>query len=163
MARIGLTSGFTVIPEGTHIFKIIDVNYKEAFGKLEVAMQTQNGHKHTERFSLLTATGQPNEGAYNAFSYFAKAALNDLELTEIEHTDLIGCFLECDVEHEVQENRNKPGKTVTFVRLADKRASEGWSEEAVVKATPVQKTAPAATTVTKKAGKPAMDLKALLG
>ena len=41
MAKIGLTEGFTLIPEGTHVFQITDVKYKEDFGKLEVYMQTQ--------------------------------------------------------------------------------------------------------------------------
>lgn len=40
MAKIGLTEGFTLIPEGTHVFKITEVNYKEDFGKMEVVMQT---------------------------------------------------------------------------------------------------------------------------
>ena len=68
MAKIGLSDGFSLIPEGTHIFKITGVSYKEAFGKLEVTMQTQSGAKHIERFSLLKADGSPNEGALNAFT-----------------------------------------------------------------------------------------------
>lgn len=72
MAKIGLSDGFSLIPEGTHIFKITGVSYKEAFGKLEITMQTQSGAKHIERFSLLKTDGSPNEGALNAFSYFAK-------------------------------------------------------------------------------------------
>ena len=28
MAKIGLTEGFTLIPEGTHVFQITDVKYK---------------------------------------------------------------------------------------------------------------------------------------
>ena len=63
MAKIGLTEGFTLIPEGTHVFQITDVKYKEDFGKLEVYMQTQTGNKHIERFSLLKSDGSPNEGA----------------------------------------------------------------------------------------------------
>ena len=43
MAKIGLSDGFSLIPEGTHVFKITGVSYKEAFGKLEVTMQTQSG------------------------------------------------------------------------------------------------------------------------
>ena len=93
MAKIGLTEGFTLIPEGTHVFQITDVKYKEDFGKLEIYMQTQNGSKHIERFSLLKSDGSPNEGAYNAFSYFAKTALGNFDLTEIDHTDLIGHFI----------------------------------------------------------------------
>lgn len=59
MAKIGLTEGFSLIPEGTHVFKITDVKYKEEFGKLEVTMQTQGGSKHIERFSLLKPMAPP--------------------------------------------------------------------------------------------------------
>lgn len=160
MAKIGLSEGFTLIPEGTHVFKITAVNYKEAFGKLEITMQTQSGAKHIERFSLLKTDGSPNEGALNAFSYFAKTALNDISLTEIDHEDLVGCFIECDVEHDVQPNKNKPDKTVTFARLADKRPSEGWDEGEASSPAPASKPAPAASQTAKK---PSFDLNALLG
>ena len=160
MAKIGLTEGFTLIPEGTHVFKITDVKYKEDFGKLEVAMQTQSGAKHIERFSLLKSDGTPNEGAYNAFSYFAKTALQNYDLSEIDHTDLIGHFIECDVEHDVQPNKNKSGKTVTFARLADKRFSDGWEAAGGTVTTPTPKTAPAASQTAQKAP---LDLAALLG
>lgn len=164
MAKIGLTEGFTLIPEGTHVFKITAVNYKEAFGKMEVTMQTQGGSKHIERFSLLKTDGSPNEGALNAFSYFAKTALQNFELTEIDHTDLIGCFIECDVKHETQENKNKPGKTVTFARLADKRPSDGWEEGEAPVTTPAPKAAPVPSQApTQGKTKPSMDLAALLG
>lgn len=163
MAKIGLTEGFSLIPEGTHVFKITDVKYKEEFGKLEVTMQTQGGSKHIERFSLLKTDGSPNEGAYNAFSYFAKTALKDFELTEIDHTDLIGHFIECDIEHDVQPNKNKPGQTVTFVRLADKRPSDGWDEQAAPTPTQAPKTAPASTQAAPAAPKSKSDLMALLG
>lgn len=167
MAKIGLSEGFSLIPEGTHVFKIVAVNYKEDFGKMEVVMQTQSGLKHTERFSLLKSDGQPNEGALNAFSYFAKVALNDFSLTEIDHEDLLGCFIECDVEHDTQPSNKDPNKTVTFARLADKRASDGWDESETPAPAPAPKPAPAAPKTAPKTtgtnGKPKVDLKALLG
>ena len=84
MAKIGLTEGFTLIPEGTHVFKITEVNYKEDFGKMEVVMQTAKGQKHIERFSLLNKDGEPNQGGLNAFSYFAKTALDDFTVKDID-------------------------------------------------------------------------------
>lgn len=126
MGTIKLSNGFSPISEGTHIFQITEVVNKEDFGKLEITMMTQEGEKHIERFSLLSSNGTPNQGAYNAFSYFAKTAMNDFTLTEIDPEDLVGHFIECDVEHEEVESRNKPGKTNTFARLTDKRPSEGW-------------------------------------
>lgn len=147
MAKIPLTNGFSLIPEGTHIFKITGVEYKEAFGKLNISMVTKEGSKHVERYSLLKADGSPNDGAYNAFSYFAKVALQDYDVEEIDPEELIGHFIECDVEHDVQENKNKPGKTITFIRLSEKRESDGWEEVAAEK----------------PGNKPKYDLAALLG
>lgn len=149
MAKIGLSDGgFSIIPEGTHVFKITEVEYKEDFGKLIIKMETRAGLKHTERFSLLGNDGSPNQGALNAFSYFAKTAMNDFSLTEIDHTDLIGKFLECDVTHEEVPSNKEPGKMLTFARITDKRPSVGWSDST--------KSAPSKFT-----GRP--DLSALLG
>ena len=142
MAKIALSEGFTVIPEGTHIFKITEVSYKETFGKIEVKMETAKGLKHTERFSLIGKNGQPNEGAMNAFSFFAKTALNDFELTEIDHNDLVGRYMECVVEHDAQPSNKNPEKNVTFIRLADKSPADGF-DEAVAPATAAKKTATA--------------------
>lgn len=166
MAKIGLTDSFTLIPEGTHVFQIVKVEYKEEFGKLAVTMQTQSGTKHIERFSLLKSDGSPNEGAYSAFSFFAKTALNNFELTEIDHEDLVGCFIECDVEHDVQENKNKPGKTITFARLTGKRPSNGWGCAETPAPEKKPTTASQKPSEPPKAGnvsKPTLDLKALLG
>ena len=126
MARISLTSGFTIIPEGSYVFKITSVDYKEAFGKLEIHLETEDGQKHCERYSLLKSNGEPNDGAYNAFSFFAKSAMNDFDLDDIDPQDLVGKFIECDVEHDVQPNRNDPSKTVTFVHLKNIKANDGW-------------------------------------
>lgn len=162
MAKIALSEGFTVIPEGTHIFKITEVTYKETFGKIEVKMETANGLKHTERFSLIGKNGQPNEGAMNAFSFFAKTALNDFELTEIDHNDLVGRYMECVVEHDVQPSNKNPDKNVTFIRLAEKYPADGFDEAEVTPA--AKKTAPAkakGTPVTSKTG--GINLDDLLG
>lgn len=109
--------------------KITAVEYKEAFGKLAVTMETQDGKKHIERFQLLDKDGAPNTGAYNAFSFFAKTALNDMSLSEIDHEDLVGCYLDCLFEHETVDNKNKPGQTVTFARIVEKSPSAGWDED----------------------------------
>ena len=133
MAKICLTGGFNVIPEGDHVFRIVDVTYKEEFGKLEIAMETAKGHKHTERFSLLNREGEPNQGALNAFSFFAKTAMNDFELEEIDHDDLVGRYIRCEVTHDQVESNRNPGKMVTFVRLGQKTPAEGFDEQPVAK------------------------------
>ena len=156
MAKIGLTQSFSIIPEGTHDFKIVAVDYKEDYGKMEVHMQLASGQKHTERFSLLKQNGEPNEGGLNAFSFFAKAAMNDFSLEEIDHEDLVGCFVRCEVTHEKVESNRNPGKMLTFVRLGNKEPSEGFADAPAKKSTPVVKAA-------EKPAQKGFDLNSILG
>jgi hypothetical protein len=120
--------GFKIIPEGTHIFKITDYTWDSDFGKLAFTLETANGYKHIERFGLLNMDGEVNEKANNAYSFFARTALNNPSLDEIEHSDLVGCYIEATVEHDKQPNRNDPSKTVTFVRLGSKKAASGFNK-----------------------------------
>jgi len=119
MAKIKLSEGFTPIPEGEHVFKIVESNYDEDFGKLEVKMVTKSGRKHTERYSLINNDGEINQGAQNAFSYFAKTALNNFNLEEIDTEDIVGCYVKATVKHDKQPSNKDPKKTVTFVNLND--------------------------------------------
>lgn len=136
MGKIKLTNTGAVIPVGTHIFKITVVEYKEDFGKLEIKMQTADGSVHTERFTFLKKSGEQNIGALNAFSYFAKIALNDFSVAEIDPSELIGRYIECDVDHEEVPARDDPDKTVIFTRLKDKRPADGYANEARPAAAP---------------------------
>ena len=120
MAKIGLSEGFTLIPKGTHVFKIVEVKYKEDFGKMEIVMQLASGQKHTERFSLLNADGEPNQGGLNAFSYFAKTALNDYTLTEIDHEELVGHSIRCEVAPAPQKE-SKPAATAPAEKASGKK------------------------------------------
>lgn len=126
MSKITLTEGFTPIPKGIHVFQITDVIYKEDYGKIEVTMETVNGRKHTERFSIKKSNGELNEGAINAFSFFAKTAMNDTELKEIEPADMVGRYMRCEVDHEYVESKNNPDRTLTFVRLGHKEPADGF-------------------------------------
>ena len=149
MARIPLSEGFSLIPEGIHVFKITEVTYKAEFGKMEVTMVTAKGQKHVERFSLLTKDNAVNQGAMNAFSYFAKTAMGNYNLEEIDEQELVGHYIKCEVTHEEVESNRNPGKFLKFVRLGDKATADGFeSEEA----------APAPAKA-----KPSVDLGALLG
>ena len=130
MARISLTSGFNLIPEGEYVFGIWDVTYDEDFGRMEVKMVTANGMRYTERFMLKDANDEPNERAMNAFSIFAKTALNRYDLEDIEHTDLIGHYIRATVTHTQRPSRQDPTKMTTFVNLArDKAPADGFDTE----------------------------------
>lgn len=122
--------GFQLIPEGQHIFRIDDVNYDEEWGRLEVKMTTERGMKHTERFMLKDANDLPNERALNAFSYFAKTAMNDFSLEEIDHDDLIGHYISAVVKHTQVPSKKDPTKTMTFVNLGDKSPANGFESKA---------------------------------
>lgn len=143
MAKIGLSSGFTLIPEGRTVFLITGCEYKEKFGKIEVSLETKNKQKHKERFDIT------KEGGLNAFSFFAKTALQDFDLDEIDHEAIVGCYIAADVKHTVQPHRDDPSKTVTFVNLDGKFPADGFDDGGIetpapkAKATPAKKSAPA--------------------
>lgn len=129
MAKIKLSSGgFTLIPEGVTTFKIVGTEYDEDFGKMKIEMQTKSGLKHTELFTLLNAKGELNEGALKAFSYFAKTALNDFRLDEIDETDLIGCYITATVKHETytRTKGERAGEEGTSVKLNDYAVAVGF-------------------------------------
>lgn len=121
MAKIKLVeTGWSMIPEGDHTFKVESVDYKEDFGKLEINLVTQGGQKHQERYTLTNAKGEMNEGAMKAFSFFAKTALNNKNVEEIDPDDLVGCYVSATVAHVESEAINeKTGKPFVNVRLND--------------------------------------------
>ena len=122
MGKIKLSdSGFSPIPEGEHTFTVKRVEYKEAFGKMEVHLETETGRKHTEYYNFKNKNGESNEGGIKAFSFFARVAMNDMGLDEIEHTDLIGKKFTGTVEHEKAPHRDDPNKTVTFIKIKDRK------------------------------------------
>ena len=131
MARIAMTNGFSLVPEGTHVFRIYNVTYDEEFGKLTVFMVTAQGITHKENFSLKDKNDQPNEKAYNAFSYFAKTALNDYSGEDIDHTDLINHFIRAEVVHTKTPSNKDPNKMMTFANLGDKSPADYFDMEPV--------------------------------
>lgn len=136
MAKIKLSEGFKPLPEGTYVFKITKVSYKEDYGKLELTLTTEDGRSTVERYSLMKSNGEMNEGACAAFSYMARAALNDMDVEEIDHDDLVGHFVRATVEHEQVESNKTPGKMLTFVRLTDKEPADGWGTAAKAEEAP---------------------------
>ena len=130
MAKFKLAEGgFTLVPEGVQIFKITEVTYKEDFGKMEVKMQTKSGQVHLERFTLINNKGEVNEGALKAFSYFARTALNNYNLDEIDEQDLVGCYIKATVTHEEFESNKEPGKMLKSARLSDYGVATGFIKD----------------------------------
>ena len=140
--RLSLTSGFQVIPEGTYVFYIYDVTYDADFGKMTIKMITADGMKHQERFSLKSDNDTVNDRAMNAFSFFAKTAMNDFSLTDIDHTDLIGHYIRSEIVHTVQPNRRDPTKDVIFANMGQKEPADGFDTEPCATTLSLMKTAP---------------------
>lgn len=134
MATIQLTSGFTVCPEGIHIFRIYKVEYNQDFGKLTIHLVNAQGITHQERFSLINVSGTPNEKAHNAFSYFAKTALKDPYRTAIDPNELVGHYIKAEVVHTIVPSNKEPGKTVTFANLSNKWQADGFDTTPVERA-----------------------------
>lgn len=126
MARIPMTAGFQRIPEGEHVLKITKAEYEEDFGKVTFTLENVRGLSCQERFSLLNQDGSPNEKAMGAFSFFAKTAMNDFDLVDVDPVELVGRYIRAEVIHRTQPNRTDPTKTVTFVNLGDKSPADGF-------------------------------------
>ena len=126
MARIPMTSGFMVIPEGTYVFRIYDATYDEEFGKIIVKLVNAQGATHTERFSIKDQNDEINEKALNAFSFFAKTVMNDFTLDDVDPEELIDHYIRAEVVHTVLPSRNDPTKTVTFANLDDISPADGF-------------------------------------
>ncbi len=135
MAKMKLAeSTFTLIPEGTTTFKVMEVNDEkyEDYGKLEVKLQTAKGETHIERFTLIKSNGELNEGALKAWSYFARTCLNNYNVDEIDTQDIVGCYITATVKHETytRTKGDKAGTEGTSVRLNDYTTASGFGNSA---------------------------------
>jgi len=132
MAKMKLSEGgFSLIAEGTHTFKVtkVDDSKYEDFGKLEVTLQTASGATHIERFGLTKQTGEVNEGALKAWSYFARTCLNNYEADEIDTQDIVGCYITATVKHEEFESNKEKGKMLKSARLNDYAVAVGFGSD----------------------------------
>ena len=126
MARIPMTGGFQMMAEGEQVLKITAAEYDEEFGKLIFTLANAKGQTCQEKFNLLNNDNTPNDRAMNAFSFFAKTALNDFDIEDVDPEELIGHYLKAEIVHRTQPNRNDPTKTVTFVNLGKKSPADGF-------------------------------------
>ena len=168
MATIQMTgSTFTVCPEGRHIFRIYKVDYNSDFHKVTVYMVNAQGNTIIQNFGLMRADGSMNESVCNAFSYFARTALNDYSREEIDHTELVNHYIGAEVVHKVQPNQNDPTKNVTFANLVgDKWVANGFDTTPTKKALTlgtVTETPKVETPVAEAPTTTGLDLNALLG
>lgn len=131
MAKMKLSEGgFSLIPEGSTIFKVVEVDDSkyEDFGKIAVKLQTAKGETHTENFTLIKANGDLNEGALKAWSYFARVCLNNFQADEIDTQDIVGCYIQATVKHETytRTKGDKAGTEGKAVRLNDYTTASGF-------------------------------------
>ena len=126
MARIPMTAGFQRIPEGEQVLKITKAEYDEDFGKVTFTLENVKGLSCQERFSLLNQDGSPNEKALGAFSFFAKTAMNDFDLVDVDPVELVGHYIRAEVIYNKVLSTKDPTKMMTFVNLGDKSPADGF-------------------------------------
>ena len=165
-----MTSGFALIPEGTYVFRIYDAKYDEEFGKIEVKLVNAAGMTHIERFSIKDKNDEYNEKALNAFSYFAKTAMNDYTMEDIDPEQLINHYIRAEVVHTKVPSNKDPNKEVTFANLGDKSPADSFDTEPVSRALTIGRgdekpktTAKLAKKAAPSTAKKGLDLDSLLG
>ena len=171
MATIQMTgNNFTVCPEGRHIFRIYKVDYNPDFGKVVVYMVNAQGNTVIQNYGLMNADGTMNQSICNAFSFFARTALNDFSREAIDHTELINHYIGAEVVHKVIPQKDDPSKTVTYANLyGEKWVAHGFDTTPVAKALSLGTetalpTAPAvATPAPTQTPTTGLDLNSLLG
>lgn len=105
MARIPMTGGFTPMDEGVQVLRIYGVEYKETFGNLTIYMVNAQGQTMREVFRFKGKDGKPNEGAMNAFSYFAKTAMDNFSMEDVDPEELVGHYIQVEVVHNESDGR----------------------------------------------------------
>ena len=126
MARITMTGGFQIMPEGEQVLKITKAEYDEDFGKAVFTLENAKGQSCQERFGLLMQDGTPNAKALSAFSFFAKTALNNFDIEDVDPEELVGRYIKAEVIHNKVPSTKDPTKTMTFVNLGDKSPADGF-------------------------------------
>jgi hypothetical protein len=121
-----MTGGFKIMPEGEQVLKITKAEYDIDFGKVIITLENVNGQSCLERFSLLNQDNTPNEKALGAFSFFAKTAMNDFDLVDVDPVELVGRYIRAEVVHNKVPSTKDPTKMTTFVNLGEKSPADGF-------------------------------------
>ena len=134
MAMIPMTNTFSICPKGEQVFRIYKVEYNEEFGKLTVHLVNAQGNIVQNRFSLMNQDGSSNDKACNAFSFFAKNALNDFRIPAVDPMTLVDRYIKLEVTHTEAASNKTPGGTVTFVNVKNPSVANGFDTEPCTKA-----------------------------
>lgn len=162
MAMIPMTNTFSICPKGEQVFRIYKVEYNEEFGKLIVHLVNAQGNIVQNRFSLMNQDGSSNDKACNAFSFFAKNALNDFSVPAVDPMTLIDRYIKLEVIHDVKPSIKNPGETVTFVNVKNPSVASGFDTEPCTKALTLGKEVNVPTATAPEAPTTGLDLNALL-
>lgn len=114
------------MPEGEQVLKITTAEYDEDFGKVIFTLENIKGQTCQERFSLLNQDNTPNEKALGAFSFFAKTALNDFDIEDVDPEELVGHYIRAEVIHKKVPSTKDSTKMMTFCNLGDKSPADGF-------------------------------------
>lgn len=137
MAKMKLSedTGFILIPEGVHVFKVMEVDDSkyEDFGKLVVKLQTADGKTISKTFSFFKGKGELNEGTLKAWSYFARTCLNNFSADEIDTQDIVGCYIKTTITHQEFESNREPGKMLKSanIELFESEPASGFGSSKV--------------------------------
>ena len=162
MAMIPMTNTFSICPKGEQIFRIYKVEYNEEFGKLIVHLVNAQGNIVQNRFSLMNQDGSTNDKACNAFSFFAKNALNDFSVPAVDPMTVVDHYIKLEVIHDVKPSTKKEGETVTFVNVKNPSVANGFDTEPCAKALALGKEVNIPTTPAPETPTTGLDLNALL-
>lgn len=162
MAMIPMTNTFSICPKGEQVFRIYKVEYNEEFGKLTVHLVNAHGNVVQNRFSLMNQDGSSNDKACNAFSFFAKNALNDFSIPAVDPMTLIDRYIKLEVTHTEAASNKVAGATVTFVNVKNPSVANGFDTEPCTKALTLGKEVNVPTAPTPEAPTTGLDLNALL-
>lgn len=115
MAFIALTD-YQPLEEGVHNFKIVAVDYKEDFMKLSITLRTKFGAETYVNFNFLGNDGKPNEVANRIFSFFARTALHDKDVKQVDPETLVGRYVQATATKRTYTNKDGEEKTAFDIK-----------------------------------------------
>lgn len=112
--KIGLSTGFKLIPEGNQTLKIIsaEVTPKAKPKQLELKFQHQNGGTNERSYDW------SKDIELFLMTLIVRFALGDMDEFDTDNAnELVGKYVEVLVEHTIKDSTKKAGETVTFANV----------------------------------------------